>query len=720
MDKSKVTKYLSYLTMAVIVVMMMAATVIEKAYSTDLAFSLVYHSPVFIILWAVAAVSGLMWAIRTGLPKRPVVFVMHISFLVILCGALVSHLTSDSGVMHIRVGEKSSAFESDNGEMKTLPFTLKLDSFEVNRYPGSMAALDYTSHLTAFKSEDNSGEKLSISMNKILKKDGYRLYQSSYDEDENGTILSVSHDPYGITITYAGYFLLFISLLAFFFVKETAFRKALSRLSKASFVSAILILTCSVANAENPVGDMSLVEGMKEGSGYLKPKVVPEEVAAKLGDLYVYYNGRMVPLQTLARDYVSKVYGKPSVYGFTSEQVLSGWMFWFDTWKNVPVKLKDKDRGTSVESEKYYVIQSVASLRALRIFPYKSVDAETGEISYSWLSSVDSLPIDMPEDEWMFVRKVFSLMSEYISEGDYESVAEVIDKIAKYQKNVAYEVLPSDAKVRAEKLYNKIARPMPQAMACVTLGMILFVLMGMAISAGRSLPRWIAPSVSVLTGLLAVYLTVVLALRWYISGHVPMTGGFEMMLLIAWVAMIMVTILYRKMPILQPLGLVLTGFALLVAVLGESNPQITPLMPVLGSPLLSIHVASMMISYTLLGIAALNGIMGVCVRNERSRAELADVGLVILYPGVFLLVAGTFLGAIWAEVSWGSYWMWDPKETWALVTCLVYASAFHMVSIKAFRNPKFFHWFCIVSFMCVLVTYFGVNFILGGMHSYAG
>jgi len=155
-----------------------------------------------------------------------------------------------------------------------------------------------------------------------------------------------------------------------------------------------------------------------------------------------------------------------------------------------------------------------------------------------------------------------------------------------------------------------------------------------------------------------------------------------------------------------------------MASMAGANPRISHVMPVLQSPLLSIHVLSMMLSYTLLGMVALNGIMGVIVPKEAS-LRLKDVSLVVLYPAVFLLVFGTFIGAVWANISWGNYWGWDPKETWALITFMVYSFALHGTILRPFRNPRFFHWFCIFAFLCVLVTYFGVNLLLGGMHSYS-
>ena len=191
------------------------------------------------------------------------------------------------------------------------------------------------------------------------------------------------------------------------------------------------------------------------------------------------------------------------------------------------------------------------------------------------------------------------------------------------------------------------------------------------------------------------------------------------MMLIAWISTLAMSLLYKKMPLLQPLGFLLAGFTMLMATMSGANPRLTHLMPVLQSPLLSIHVLSMMISYTLLGLVMLNGILGLIVKGAEAKTSLMNLSKVIVTPAVFLLTFGTFLGAVWANISWGSYWAWDPKETWALITMLVYAFSIHGRSIKAFRTPTFYHIYTIVAFLSVLITYFGVNLILGGMHSYA-
>ena len=222
-----------------------------------------------------------------------------------------------------------------------------------------------------------------------------------------------------------------------------------------------------------------------------------------------------------------------------------------------------------------------------------------------------------------------------------------------------------------------------------------------------------------------LYLTLTIALRGYIGNHLPLSNGYETMQFMAWVTLILSFYLQKRFILILPFGFLLCGLALLVSMLGEANPQITKLMPVLASPLLSIHVVVIMVAYSLLAFVMLNGVAAFILRfthkEYRESVEcLQLISRIILYPAVFLLAIGIFVGAVWANVSWGRYWGWDPKEVWALITMLVYALALHPASLHYFRRPLFFHLFSIVAFLTVLITYFGVNFLLGGMHSYAG
>lgn len=683
--------------MAAVILMMMAATVIEKTSGSSLAFRLFYHSPLFIAFWVAAVVSGTMYIIAMKMHRKPMTLLLHVAFVVILAGALVTHVFGDTGQVHLREGESNAVMYHRDGSVRELPFELTLADFEVERYSGSMAASDYRSSV-----EISDGARMDISMNKIGKHRGYRFYQANYDEDGRGSVLSVTYDPWGVGITYTGYLLLMAALLGFFFQKDTQFRRTLRRLASVIVVLVGLPFAASAGNPELPA--------------------IPKGVADEFSQLYVYYNDRVAPFQTLARDYCLKAYGDASYEGLTAEQVVTGWLFYYDWWSAVPFKLKAKDKGTSKEMEKEEIRMSVASGDAFKIFPIAFADSirtlNPGLPEVVWFSSNDPLPEDIDQNLWTFVRRSLDLVNDEVRNGDWDEVSRIVGQIRRYQEKTASGFLPSPTHVKAERFYNRISRPKIPFMASVTLGLILFILAGFRLSKGRKAPTAEQNVLAVVSGTMFLYLTLVLGLRWYVSGHAPFAGSYSVMMLMAWLASLAMTLGYRKFDLVQPLGFILAGFTMLVASLASANPQITHLMPVLQSPLLSIHVLSMMISYTLFGIVALNGVMGLCVSGDACE-RLRDVSLVILYPALFLLTFGIFLGAVWANVSWGSYWAWDPKETWALVTMLIYSAAVHGTSIKAFRNPKFFHAFCIIAFLSVLITYFGVNMLLGGMHAYA-
>lgn len=704
----RLLKYLSFGTAAVIIIMMAAATVIEKLYGTSQAFRLIYHNPVFIALWAVTAVSGIIYLIKRRTIRKPAVFFLHIALVLILVGALVTMLSGKQGRMHIRKGETTSQWVSDEGFRQILPFSLTLKEFSIEYYEGSRAASDYSSTVRLDDPDAGVSATHTISMNNILKYHGYRFYQASYDEDGQGSLLSVSHDPWGVGITYTGYILLLISLAGFFFQKNSGFRTAVANLSKqASILLILLIAGAGTAKAS--------------GADYELP-VLPDSISARFDKLHIYYNDRVAPLQTMTRDYSLKAYGKNGYQGYTSTQVVTGWLFWYDWWNVVPFKLKNKDRGTQVETEKESIRMQAASGKAFRIFPLR-IDPQTGlAVQQSgrveWFSPSDPLPEELDYDTWVFIRRSIDLIHDDIKKENWAEVSLILDKIAKYQHKVAADVLPSAAHFRAEMLYNRISRPMVPFMASITLGMILFVITGIMMGRGRKTPAWMSNSMLVISIVLLAYLTLVLGLRWYVSGHAPFAGSYSVMMLMAWLVSIAMIALYRSIPVIQPMGFILAGFTMLVASLAGSNPQITHLMPVLQSPLLSIHVLCMMVSYTLFGLVALTGIMGLLMPLEAS-AKLRDVSLVILYPAVFILTTGTFIGAVWANISWGNYWSWDPKETWALITMLIYAAMLHSSTMSRFSRPRFFHAYSVAAIIAVLITYFGVNLILGGMHAYA-
>lgn len=643
-NRKRILTIISYSTLAAVILMMMAATVLERTNGSDFSFRWVYHNPLFFILWAVLSVTGLCLLVSSKAGKSPWTLLLHVSFVIILAGALTTHLTGEDGLVRLPRGEEVSQWERSDGTLRPLPCPMTLEEFEIQYYSGSQAPSDYRSVILV------NGERQEISMNNIARIEGYRFYQADYDDE--ASILSVNHDPWGIGITYTGYVLLLLSMLGFFFQRNTVFRSTLKRIARSSaLVVALALLFPGMARAQEI------------------PKALPQDVADTFGELYVYYIDRVCPFETMAGDYTRKADGKSYWTGF-------------DAWKLYPVA------------------DSAGVVR--------------------WYSANDTLPDEIVNDydRWIFIRKAMDLVEQSVREEDWEEVKHIVGRIRDYQVKVAGPVLPSRTSVLAEKAYNRLSRPRIPFMASITWGLILFILLGVTLSRKRAFPRKVAVLSACMAGLLLAYLTVTLGLRWFVSGHAPFSGSYSVMMLMAWLSSLVMCLLWKRYPLVLPLGFLLAGFTMLMASMAGANPRISHVMPVLQSPLLSIHVLSMMLSYTLLGMVALNGIMGVIVPKEAS-LRLKDVSLVVLYPAVFLLVFGTFIGAVWANISWGNYWGWDPKETWALITFMVYSFALHGTILRPFRNPRFFHWFCILAFLCVLVTYFGVNLLLGGMHSYS-
>lgn len=372
-------------------------------------------------------------------------------------------------------------------------------------------------------------------------------------------------------------------------------------------------------------------------------------------------------------------------------------------------------RALGEADERYQIANMVAAGTMVKLFPLN----HGGKLEWYSHGSLD-IPHDIDDGKWLFLRGGMDYLYEMVASQDWKSANQFITKLKKYQVKECGAMLPSDAAFKSEKLYNSMEWDRPLSMALATLGIVLFVITCRCVARSRKLPRW-AKTVAILTlAFSLLYLTTALILRWVISGHVPMSNGFETMQFMAWATVVLTLLAGRKSMLVLPFGILTAGLALMVASFGESNPQITQLMPVLVSPLLSIHVAVIMIAYALLAFLMMGGVMAFALRRDRAMAErLHVVGQIILYPAVFLLTAGVFIGAIWANVSWGTYWSWDPKEVWALITLIIYALPLHGQSLAIFRKPMFFHGYCIVAFLSVLITYFGVNFILGGMHSYA-
>ena len=747
----KLLKRTAFSLLGILLLILTIATILEKIYGTDFVNEYIYSSVPFVILWGVTAITSLLYIIKSKLHRQPVIFLLHLSLLFILAGAFTTWIYGEQGTMRVRQGEQQTSFTDSKGISHQLPFSITLNQFEIIYYKGTLAPMDFISHISVADKDCHRQIQGKVSMNHIFSYQHYRFYQSGYSEDNEGSVFSVSHDPYGIGITYAGYTLLLLSTVFFFFSPQSRFRQLLKSPLLHRSLTVILLLFAFSLN-----------------SNFLKanspsPKVLPREVAEHFGDLYILYNNRICPLQTFARDFTIKLYGSSSYKGLTPEEVLTGWLFYYDSWKNEPIiriksnearklleiegnyaRLKDyistineyklekmmnhirsgeqvtDKRGIEEADEKFNIINLVCTGAMMKIFPCRNIAGKTLE----WYSQSDQLPQDMDNDKWVFIRKSMSYVNEMIVMKKYNDACLLLEKIKKYQQKECDGLLPADNKFKAEKIYNQFDYSKSVAMACICIGLICFIYYCHCMASQKRTSRKAIIILNILLWIVFTYLSAAICLRGYVSNHLPLSNGFETMQFMAWCTLLLTFLLQRKFAMLLPFGFLLCGLTLMVSMLGESNPQITQLMPVLQSPLLSIHVVVIMIAYSLLACIMLNGVTAVILHQSQKECKeqierLQIISQIILYPAIFLLAIGIFIGAVWANVSWGRYWGWDPKEVWALITMLVYALALHPRSLPWFHRTMFFHVFCITAFITVLITYFGVNFLLGGMHSYA-
>lgn len=735
------------------IIVMAAITIVEKYQGSDYVSTFCYGAWWFSLLWALLAAAAILYIIQRRM-RRWWLITLHASFVIILLGALLTHLTARRGMVHLRVGEKTNSYlVMKNGEthQRILPFVLVLNDFHIDYHPGTQAAADYASQLSIIDGDKRCD--FTVSMNNIYSYNDIRFYQTSYDPDGRGSVLSLNSDPYGIPITYTGYALLFFSLIYMLIDPRGTFRRLLLIFLVFPFSYAY-----SAPNKHHP----SLVEQQKE------IHTLPKEVAEQLGELYILYNDRICPLQTYAIDFTQKLCGKSHYGNYTAEQVLTGFIFWGDEWSNEPIiRIKGGDLKSTLELpnhtsansffieamggyilgphiEQYYqgnhdgfhkqaididdrlnLIMELRRGSPLKIFPW------TNNSQTEWLAPTDGLPTDMPDNHRQYIANVFTILYQEAMAGNYDRVSDIITKMQKYQMQNAGMSLPSKEKTIAEHLYNKVAFATILFMVNLTLGFISFFFYLLQLKNGRSytIIRVALQSLFVLS---MVTLSCCLALRWIICGRVPMGNGYESMLTMAWFVMLIILLFLTHNTyhnshtllggqkggvLLLSFGYLLSGFFLLVSHINQMDPQISHIMPVLNSPLLSIHVGIIMMAYALLALTFICALVAFLLPREAE--VLAVLSRIFLYPALTTLGLGIFIGAIWANISWGTYWSWDPKETWALITLMVYAVVVHTQSLPVFRKPRVYHAYMLLAFLTLLMTYFGVNYFLGGMHSYA-
>lgn len=581
-------------------------------------------------------------------------WMLHVAFALTVVGGMLTWLTGVRGSMTLAQGRPSAAIVTSAGERVALPFEVVLDSFRIDYYPGGVAPREYTSFLHI------GGRREVISMNRIARVGSYRFYQSGYTP-RGEAVLSVNRDPWGIAVTYCGYGLFVVSAVMLLVSPQGRFRRLLRGLS----VLAAVVFTASPVEAR-------------------EVPVLSRADADSLVRRQVVYNNRVAPFGTLARDWMLKVTGRDSYGPFSACQVVGGWFVEPEGWVDEPMIMIDDSR------------------LAARL-------GVAGKKRVSFASLFDR--------DGYRMQRIYGSADEDMR----EAIVEVDERVGLVMALVEGKLivpLPADVaplprwRVELELLYNAVALSRVRFIVCLLVGFLSLV-------AGMMWKRGIR-SVHLVTMLVlmavAVWQTGLFAARRIVAGHVPLGNGYETMLFMAMVVLWLSVWAGRRLWIGASMGLLLAGFVLLVARLSGLDPQVSPLMPVLASPWLTIHVSVIMASYALLAFTFISSIVGLIVRPQERR--MVRLAMVMLYPGEMLLGVGIILGAVWANLSWGRYWAWDPKETWALVTFILYAVPFHSRFLPFLRHPRPLLAYLAVAFAAVVMTYFGVNY-LGGMHAYS-
>ena len=650
MSNSKLKRLIITLYILIIVCIGFA-TVVEKYRGTAFVGEHIYGAWWFSALWAVLTVASLAYIMKQHLYKRMAVMLLHLSFVVILVGALVTHLTAQRDTIHLRVGIPYHL-------TSTSQITLK--EFRIINYPGTDAPLDYQSVIL------HGNEQVLVSMNKVGNIDNYRLFQQSYDSDGAGVSLGLSYDPYGIAITYFGYLMLLIGIIATLLSRHTQMRTLYRKAMRPMALLFTILYSCvpMVASEQSSSALFTSAAPLP---------VVDKDIAHRMGTIQVLYNNRICPLNTVATDFTMKMTGSASWKDYSADEVFFSWMIYYMPWEKELLLNNPKKKGAE---DRKAVVEMFYNGQFTKIFPYRIGHA------VNWYSPGGQvLPREIPVKEQFFIKQSMDFLTEAIVTGQRDRAFEIIAKIKLFQRDMIGDVLPSENKTQTELFYNKL----------------------------RSIK-------------FPVLITAQLGLRWWLSGHIPLSNGYETMLFMAWVLLVLTIVLFRKFRFFLWIGPLAACCCLLVAMMTGSGSQITPLIPVLQSPLLSVHVMTVMCAYALFALQMMLGIYALycsLFTIHYSLERVTALSQLLLYPAIFLLTIGIFLGAVWANVSWGNYWSWDPKESWALITLMIYAIPLHKASIGVFNKPRFYHIYMISAFLAVLITYFGVNFVLGGMHSYA-
>ncbi|MGA0274397.1 MAG: cytochrome c biogenesis protein CcsA, partial [Flavobacteriaceae bacterium] len=659
-----------------------------------------------------------------------------------------------------------------------LPFALRLNDFIAEKYPGTESS--YSSFMSKITVEDETTFDYDIYMNHVLDHKGYRFFQASFSPDEKGTVLSVNHDWWGTYLTYAGYIMLYLSMIGIFFIGKTRFKDLSRSLDKINLkkqgLTVLLMLLSLYGLKGYSQSSIHAQQSAIDFDSIISSDAFPVEHAEKFGTLIIQdAGGRMKPANTFSSELLRKVSKSDTYQGLNSDQVLLSIMNNPAVWYNVPMiylkrgndslrailgldtsrkyapllsffdaegnykittQLEEAYRAAVpnqfqkdfIEIDKRVnLMYSALEGKIMRFFPVPN------EENNKWVSYPELAEAGFTGKDSLYVRNILPLYFQSLrlaqQDKDYSQAENLLESIHGFQKKFGAQVLPSEQKIKAEILYNKYDIFKKLFSWYLYAGVLFFIFLLLQIFKSNQLISWLVKGFKILLLFLFILHTGGLAARWFISGHAPWSDAYESMIYVAWATQFFGLVFGRKSALTMASTAFVAGMILMIAHWNWMDPAIANLQPVLDSYWLMIHVAVIVGSYgpfalgMIIGVVALLLMVIASPQNKQKIKlqikELTIINELALTVGLIMLTIGNFLGGMWANESWGRYWGWDPKETWALISIMVYAFVIHMRLIPGLRGPWIFNLMSVVAFASILMTYFGVNFYLVGLHSYA-
>lgn len=656
------------------------------------------------------------------------------------------------------------------------PFSIQLNDFQLERYPGSTSPSSYASEVTVIDGDKEIPHR--IFMNNVLDYEGYRFFQASYDTDELGTVLAVNHDALGTNVTYLGYFLMMIGMFFTLFGKSSRFtliNKKLKKLKKSTLAVLLVGLSISAFSQseapKEPTINLQTIEQQR----------VDEQHAEMFGRIMVQdLDGRIKPINTLASEFLRKLSRKPYfIYSegdesirYSANEAFLAMQSASNIWQFIPIIKVDETKGGPMfealdisedglvpftgflddsgkyilaevveeanqkkpaernefdkevlkVDERFNILFNVFSGNYLKIFPNSNDDNNT------WHSHTHHFN-DFPREDGEFAKHIIPSYYKDVNTKNWQAASEKLEYIKTFQDVLGKDIIPSRKRIEAELWYNQLNMNFWLFQVFFVLGGLLLLLSILRIFTHKKYITVLWNGLILATLISFIFFTGNIILRWYVAQHAPWSNGYEMLVFVAWTLVLCGLLTFRKSDFSLPLATLFSGALLFVSYLDWLSPEITNLMPVLKSYWLKIHVATIVSSYAPLALSAILGFMALMLmifRTEKTKdainlriKEITYINEISMTIGLFVLAVGTFLGGIWANESWGRYWAWDPKETWALISIIVYAIVLHLRFIPAMKSRYVLNVASVFAFASIIMTSFGVNYYLSGLHSYA-